>query len=93
MTPSTFDTCPLFNDNMTAIVGLQTDDSLIAGTIEFMDVESRELHAAGLVAKPCERLTPEQPLEFNGFVITLGEHKNQPTQTSEEDPIAFEVVH
>ena len=74
MTPSTFDTCLLFNDNMTAIVGLQTDDSLIADTTEFMEMESRELHAAGLVARPCERLTPEQPLDFNGFVITLGDN-------------------
>ena len=71
MTPSTFDTCLLFNNN--AIVGLQTDDSLIAGTTEFMEVESRQLHAAGLVAKPCEKLTPEQPLDFNGFIITLGD--------------------
>lgn len=71
MTPSTFDTCLLFNDNMTAIIGLQTNDSLIADTTEFMNIESRELHAAGLVAKPCERLTPDQPLDFNGFIITL----------------------
>ena len=71
ITPSTFDTCLLFNNDITAIVGLQTDNSLIADTTEFMDIESRELHAAGLLAKPSERLTPKQPLEFNGFVITL----------------------
>ena len=71
MIPSTFDTCLLFNKDMTAIIGLQTDDSLIAGTIKFMEVESRELDTAGLMAKPCERLTVEQSLDFNGFIITL----------------------
>ncbi len=71
---STFDTCLLFNNDMTAIVDLQTDDSLIAGTTEFMDLESRELLAAGLVARPCEKLSPRQPLDFNGFIITLGDN-------------------
>ena len=56
---------------MTAITGLQTDDSLIAGIIEFMNIESRELHVVELLAKPCEKLTPKQPLDFNDFVITL----------------------
>lgn len=74
MIPSTFDTCLLFNKDMTAIIGLQTDDSLIAGTTEFMEIESRELDAANLMAKPCERLTTEQPLDFNGFVITINDN-------------------
>ncbi len=87
MTPSTFDTCLLFNDNMTAIVGLQTDDSLIAGTTEFMEMESRELHAAGLMAKPCERLSPEQPLDFNGFVITLGDNDIEISQLKQAKKI------
>ena len=58
---------------MTVIVDLQTDNSLIADIIEFMDVKLRELHVAGLVARSCERLTSKQPLEFNEFVITLGD--------------------
>lgn len=69
MTSSTFNTCLLFNKS--AIIDLQTDDSLIAGTDQFMKIESRELNAAGLLAKPCEKLTTGQPLDFNGFIITL----------------------
>ena len=66
-----FDTCLLFNNNIIIIVDLQTDDSLIVDTIEFMNMESRELHVVDLMIKSCERLTPEQFLNFNNFIITL----------------------
>ena len=47
------------------------DDSLIADTIEFMDMKSRELLAADLMTKSYEKLTSEQSMEFNEFIITL----------------------
>ena len=56
---------------MTAIIGLQIDDTLIAATLGFMEIKSKELNSAGLLAKPCKKLTTEHPLEFNGFAITL----------------------
>jgi Reverse transcriptase (RNA-dependent DNA polymerase) len=64
---SLHDPCLLFNDE--AIVGLQTDDSLIVGTPAFMDLERKELEKAKFLAKPVAQLTPEKPLEFNGFHI------------------------
>ena len=63
---------------MTAIVDLQTDNSLIVDIIEFMDMKSRELHVVDLMIKLCERLTPEQPLNFNDFIIIL-DNKNSIT--------------
>ena len=71
MIPSTFDNCLLFNKDMTVIIGLQIDDTLIAATPGFMEIELKELNSASLLAKPCKKLTTEHPLEFNGFAITL----------------------
>ena len=76
MTPFTFDTCLLFKNDITIIIELQTDDSLIADTIDFMKIESRELHTVGLSAKLYEKLTPNQFLEFNEFMITLNNNGN-----------------
>ena len=76
ITPSTFDTYLLFNDNMTAIVGLQIDNSLIADTTEFMNMKLWKLHVADLMVKSCERLTSEQPLNFNNFIIILDNKDN-----------------
>ena len=76
ITPSTFDTYLLFNDNMTAIVGLQIDNSLIVDTTEFMNMKLWKLHVADLMVKLCERLTSEQPLNFNNFIIILDNKDN-----------------
>jgi hypothetical protein len=69
MNPSTYDPCLMSNDN--AVIGLQTDDSLIVATSEFMKKEQFELDKAKLLAKPVEQLSHEHPLNFNGFHITL----------------------
>ncbi|KAI0996514.1 hypothetical protein K3495_g11667 [Podosphaera aphanis] len=71
MTSSTFDECLLFKSDMSAVIGLQTDNSLIAVTLDFMKIEAQELKTAGLIAKPCEKLTADHALEFNGFKSTL----------------------
>jgi hypothetical protein len=71
MKASTYDPCLLIAENRTAIVGLQTDDSLIAATPEFMVEEDLQLQLAKLLAKPVEQLTPEHPIDFNGFIITM----------------------
>ena len=72
----TFDTCLLFNNNIITIIDLQTDDSLIADIIEFMNIKSRELHVVGLMIKLYERLTSKQPLNFNNFIIILDNKDN-----------------
>ena len=71
MISSTFDTCLLFNDNIIVVINLQIDDSLIVDIVEFIEVESRELNAVELIVRLCERLTSEQSLNFNNFIITL----------------------
>ena len=76
ITPSIFDTYLLFNDNIITIVDLQTNDSLIADIIEFMNMKSRELHVVDLMIKLCERLTPKQSLNFNNFIIILDNKDN-----------------
>ena len=37
-----------------------------------MDLENRELKAAGIVAKPAQTLTPDTPLAFNGCKLSIG---------------------
>ena len=76
MTSFIFDTYLLFNDNIIAIVGLQTNDSLIADIIEFMNMKSRELHIVDLITKPYKRLTSKQPLNFNNFIIIFDKEDN-----------------
>ena len=84
MTSSTFDPCLLFNKHATAIIGMQTDDTLISATDEFMIKEEEELQKAKFIAKPHEKLTIDHPLGFNGFIITRSDNKiniAQPEQT------------
>ena len=69
MNPLTYDPCLMSNDD--AVIGLQTDDSLIVATSDFMKKEQFELDKAKLLAKPVERLSHEHPLDFNGVHITL----------------------
>ena len=69
ITSFTFDIYLLFNNNITTIVDLQIDNSLIVDTIEFMNMKSRELYIVDLMIKSYERLTSEQPLNFNNFII------------------------
>ena len=69
ITPFIFDTYLLFNNNITTIVDLQIDDSLIVDIIEFINMKSRELFVVDLMIKLYEKLTSEQPLKFNKFII------------------------
>ncbi|KAI0999447.1 hypothetical protein K3495_g8752 [Podosphaera aphanis] len=73
---STFDPCLLFNENQSAIIGLQTDDSLIVATPSFMEIEEQKLTEANLLSKPIKKLGVDHPLEFNGFMITLNKSNN-----------------
>ena len=73
---SIFDTCLLFNKDITTIIGLQTDDSLITDIIGFMEIELRELNIVGLMTKSCEGLVTDYSLDFNDFIITLNDDNN-----------------
>jgi hypothetical protein len=69
LTVSTFDPCLLYREN--AVVGLQTDDSLIVATPEFINIEEQAIKKAKFRCKPIERLDQDHPLEFNGFIATI----------------------
>ena len=54
MIASTFDDCLLYRLDGSALVGLQTDDSLIAATPKFITLKEAELKKAKFIAKPTE---------------------------------------
>ena len=73
---SIFDTCLLFNEDITAIIGLQIDNSLIANITEFMQIKSRELNIAKLITRLCEELIIDYSLNFNDFIIIFNDNNN-----------------
>ena len=85
MVSSTYDPCLMFNTDGTAIIGLQTDDSLIVATPTFMKKEQHKLNTANLLSKPIDTLAKGHNINFNGFLITLspdGLNISQQHQTS-----------
>jgi hypothetical protein len=74
MSTSAFDPCLLVTteeneDDVTrsfGIVGMQTDDTLIVGSSQFLTLEDSELKKANFKAKPRETLTPGTTTDFNG---------------------------
>ncbi|EED17146.1 hypothetical protein TSTA_022030 [Talaromyces stipitatus ATCC 10500] len=52
------------------IVGMQTDDTLILANNTFANREENEIKQANILCKPREKLTPSNPLKFNGGLIT-----------------------
>ena len=59
MTTSVFDPCLLVTNTGKnfGIAGMQTDDTLLVGTAEFMATEEEELKNAKLLAKPKKKLS------------------------------------
>ena len=50
-------------------------------------MKSRELHVVDLIIKSCERLTPEQSLNFNNFIIILDKDNITINQTKQAKKI------
>lgn len=74
MVNSTFDMCLLHTnetDSVFAVVGLQTDDTLILGNKDFITKEEKEMLKAKLIAKQIETLTSDNPLTFNGISVKI----------------------
>lgn len=74
MIPSTYDPCLLLStlSNLNfGIVGMQTDDTLGLTDVPFSDMEEEELTKAAFTAKPLQHLAPNEPLIFNGGVVTM----------------------
>jgi hypothetical protein len=72
---STYDPCLLITttDKAFGVVGMQTDDTLILGSKEFDALEEDELTKAKFSAKPKELLSENNPLIFNGCILTQKE--------------------
>ncbi|KAJ5904893.1 uncharacterized protein N7473_001809 [Penicillium subrubescens] len=75
MVTSPYDPCLLISTAKEAfgVVGMQTDDTLILGSDEFAKLEAKELAEAKFSAKPKDTLSPQNPLIFNGCVLTQKE--------------------
>ncbi|KAI0996097.1 hypothetical protein K3495_g12084, partial [Podosphaera aphanis] len=69
---SCFDPCLLVtHSDPFSITGMQVDDTLFLGTEEFLKLENAQLKEAKFPAKPIERLAENNPLRFNGLLISI----------------------
>jgi hypothetical protein len=72
ITQSTYDPCLLYtHKNGFGIIGLQTNDTLVAADKLFTCNEDKKLKKAKFLAKKREQLTNTNPLKFNGGLISL----------------------
>jgi hypothetical protein len=74
MITSTYDPCLLISDAKNpefACVGMQTNDTLGLSTPKFSQREDEQLKEAAFSAKPKQTLTADEPLLFNGGIISL----------------------
>jgi hypothetical protein len=71
MAISTYDLYLLITitENRFSIVRIQTDDIIILADESFSTLEKNELLNAKFIIKPKEKLTPDSPLIFNGYVL------------------------
>ena len=74
MITSTYDPCLMITTGPErtrfAIVGMQTDDTIILANDEFSNLEQDELEKAHFTAKPKQMLTTTEPMMFNGCTLT-----------------------
>jgi hypothetical protein len=54
MDQSTFDPCLVYRKEPFGVVGIQTDDTLFTGDIEFAALEAEKIKKAQFLAKDCE---------------------------------------
>ena len=73
MAESTYDSCFFFCNKPFAVIGLQTDDTLIFATDAFATREEEAIQTAKIMTKPREQLDVTHPIKFNGVKIKLGE--------------------
>jgi hypothetical protein len=73
MVTSTYNPCLLITTTRDTfgIVDMQTNNTLILALYEFSQKEESELAKANLRAKPKSILTPDEPIIFNGGVLSI----------------------
>jgi hypothetical protein len=92
MAQSTYDPCLMYSTTASfGLVGLQTDDTLIAADDAFAKAEEEELQRAGFLAKKREQLTEGHKLKFNGGDITL-QSDGSITITQESHNTTLQIV-
>jgi hypothetical protein len=89
METSSYDPCLLITTTREAfaIVGMQTDDTLILGNKEFTQREEEAIKKAKFIAKPVETLTYETPLIFNGGILRRDKERITMTQKGQGNKI------
>jgi hypothetical protein len=71
MATSTYDLCLLITSSKCfGIVDMQTDNTLILYNSKFNQLEENELNKAKFTAKLKEKLTMDNLLIFNGYILT-----------------------
>ena len=73
MTKSTYDSCFLFCNKSFAVIGLQTNDTLIFATDAFATRKKEAIQTAKIMTKPYKQLDVTHPIKFNDVKIKLGE--------------------
>ncbi|KAF5503979.1 hypothetical protein CGCF413_v004518 [Colletotrichum fructicola] len=74
MVTSSYDPCLLISSTENpdfACVGMQTDDTIGLSDESFSRREDEELKKAAFTAKPKQTLTADEPLTFNGGIVTM----------------------
>ncbi|KAK6581724.1 hypothetical protein PZA11_005421 [Diplocarpon coronariae] len=73
MVNSTYDPCLLLTSSTSTlfgIVGMQTDDTLILGELDFLKKEEDEIKRVGFLTKPVQHLSDTESLAFNRCSIS-----------------------
>ena len=76
MTESTYDSCFLYSNQPFAIIGFQTDDTLIFATDKFAIREKEVIQVAKIMIKPRECLDASHFIKFNGVKIKFENDKS-----------------
>jgi hypothetical protein len=71
MAISTYNPCLLVTttEDGFSIVGMQINDTIILADEYFLTLKENELLNAKFIAKSKEKLTPDSPLIFNGYIL------------------------
>ena len=71
------------------MVGMQVDDTLMLGTLAFSDREDTKLKEQELRAKGKQRLTQDNPIDFNGGILSMEGDSVYLRQKKQADKLAI----
>lgn len=85
MSESTYDSCLLYKNEPFAVVGLQTDDTLILASDEFACDEDEAIKTARIMTKDRSHLSSATPIKFNGAKVEI--HQDGSITMRRESPV------